>query len=163
RSPRSDGASSYASDAVGAETVVDASWGGGSGQGVVGERGVDGGAGGERKSLAPEDALERGEAEKHVLALGRMAHGPDAPDPTLQRPERGADLDAEVLDEPVAHPELVDSVRHHDRRDERQAMGGRLLAEQGQPERGEAGAQRVAVEPMPRPPRGQPFVNHGAP
>ena len=74
---------------------------------VVGQGRVDTGAGGGAVAFAAEHAFERRQAEEHELALGRIAHGADAPDLALQRAERGADLDTEILDEPAPHSELV--------------------------------------------------------
>src|SRR5262245_8672097 len=66
-------------------------------------------------ALSREHLLERGKAEQHVRALGGIAHGPDAPDASLERPERRADLEAEVLDQLAADAQLIDTVRHQHR------------------------------------------------
>ena len=102
--------------------------------------------------------LECSEAEQHVLSLGRIAHRSDAPDLALQRTERGADLDPELFEQPLSHAELVDTVGHDDRRQERQASRRRCAAEQRETERGDAGAQRVAVQAMACEARREPFL-----
>ena len=49
-------------------------------------------------------AFEGGE---HGVGAGVVAHGADAPDPAVQRPERRADLDAELLQQLRADPLLL--------------------------------------------------------
>ncbi len=67
-----------------------------------------------------------------------------------KRAERGTDLDTEIFDEPAPHSELVDALGDDDRRQEGKSVLARLLAEERQPQRVEAGAQRVAVPAMSR-------------
>ena len=59
-------------------------------------RSIDAFARRHRQAVAAQRLLERGQTPQHVLAAADIAHGADAPDPAVQRPERGADLDAEV-------------------------------------------------------------------
>src|SRR2546426_4963866 len=90
---------SHSTDSGGAEVVAGVDSAGGAGGRVVSQGSVDTGAGGGAEALAAEDALEGGEAEEDVLRLRRVPHGADPPDLSLERPERGADLDPEVPDE----------------------------------------------------------------
>src|SRR5262244_776023 len=120
---------SYAADARGAE-VVAGIVSGGAGGGVVGQGRVEARARRGAVALEAERVLERRQAHEHELALRRIAHGADAPDLALQRAERRADLDTEILDEAAAHTELVDAIWHDDGRQERQPMLARLLAEE---------------------------------
>src|SRR5262245_53460307 len=108
----------YATDAARAQAIADVSRAR-PGGGVGGQGCVDSGAGGRAVAFPTQDVLERGQTLEHELPLGRIAHGPDAPDLALQRAERGADLDAEVLDQPATDAQLVDAVRHDHGRQER--------------------------------------------
>src|SRR5712691_4529034 len=139
----------HAADAARAEAVVDARALLADGA-IVRERGIDTGAGVGPPALTAQHVLERGEAEEHVAARGRISHGADAPDSTLELAEGGADLDSEILDEPAAHAQLVDSLGHDDRREKRQSVLGRLLAEQRETERLHARAQGVTVPMVTR-------------
>src|SRR5207244_2775062 len=105
---------------------------------------------------------EGAEAAQDVLPLRGASHGADAPDLPLGWPERGADLDVEVLDEPAANAQLVDAFRHDHGGDERQPPLRRLLAEEGEAERVDAGAQRVAVQTMAGEAGREPFFAHRA-
>src|SRR5207249_3292052 len=140
RSPRSNRAvwrlgGSYAADAGGAEVVADVENAGDAGGGVVGQRGVDACAGGGANAFVAQHMLEGAEAEQDVLSLRRVSHGADAPDLPLERPERGADLDVEVLDESAPNAKLIDAFRHDHGGDERQPPLRRLLAEERKAER----------------------------
>src|SRR5262245_22124987 len=112
---------SYAADPRGAEVVADVA-GGRAGSGVVGQGRVEAGAGRGAVALEAERVLERRQADEYELALRRVAHGADAPDLALQRAERRADLDAEIVNETAPDAELVDAVRHDDGRQEGQPM-----------------------------------------
>ena len=49
----------------------------------MGQGRVEAGAGGGAVAFTAEHVLERDEAKEHELALGRVAHGADAPDLSL--------------------------------------------------------------------------------
>src|SRR5262245_49308601 len=106
-----------AADAAGAETVVDARALCAVGA-IVSERGTATTASASVPALAAQHVLERREGEQYVVARGGIAHGADAPDPSLQRAERRADLDTEILDESSPHAQLVHAVGNDDRREE---------------------------------------------
>src|SRR5262249_18012385 len=150
---------SYAADARGAQVVAGIA-GAGAGCRVVGQTRVEAGAYWGAVALEAERVLERRQAHEHELALRRIAHGADAPDLALQGAERGADLDTEIVHEPTPDAELVDAVRHDDGRQEGQPMLARLLAEDREPQRSEAGTQRVAMQTMAREARGETFLVH---
>ena len=112
--------------------------------------GVDARPGVHGPSLVTQHLLESAQQEQDVLPTRGVPHGTDPPHFALQRTEGGTDLDAEVVEERAPHAQVVDAVGNEHGREHRQAALGRLLAEEAQPERGDADAQRVAVQPMAR-------------
>src|SRR5436305_935998 len=86
---------------------------------VDGERGVNAGAGRRLEALAAQDRVERRQRRRDGLLAAVVAHRADPPDPAAQRPERGADLDAEILEEPGPDALAVDALRDVDAGDVR--------------------------------------------
>src|SRR3989442_6656821 len=113
-------------------------------------------------SLATQHVLERAQEEQDVLAARGVTHGPDAPHLALQRTEGGTDLDAEVIEERAPHAQVVDAVGNEHGREHRQAAPRPLLAEEAPPQRGDAPAQRGALQAMPREAWLEPFLRDRA-
>ena len=97
------------------------------GRTIDGERRID--AGPRAEPVVAQDCLQRRKAGQHVFLAADIAHGADAPDLAVQRPERGADLDAEIVQHHAAHRVAVDAVREYRRRSRSASCGsGRRTA-----------------------------------
>src|SRR5436853_598050 len=63
-----------------------------------------------RQRHVVEHRAERREAQHHVVGAAAVAHQAEAPDLALERPEAGADLEAELGEQHAAHPGFVDAL-----------------------------------------------------
>src|SRR5438270_4180532 len=102
-----------------------------------------------RQRHVVEHRAERREAQHHVVRAAAVAHQAEAPDLALERPEAGADLEAELGEQRASHLGFVHALGTHDRVHLRQLI--LLPDEELEAHRLEPGLEREIMALVARP------------